>query len=421
MHKTPNGMALARLFGDSHERVNSSLAASICTCRQHGGGAAASTTGSRPTVVQAYTELGEEAARANGWSQGAFVLDGATLTALDGRALTIRARVTRRTFFGRVTHEERKVRVALPWAREVTTAEGIKRCLMEMSRRQGLSAATATIYNMPVGSYSGLPKNLRLNNVPHSRLARAFIYRGACAALFKAIDDDSFSRRMTVRCTVPELNFEMDTYRVGTMLELVREMATGLADEGKRVKVCVQGSMGVGIFTGLPLSLSGTRAIMERMDWGEGYVGASVNFGKVGAEFVDPEDDVIMIIAPQSIVGASIHESLSEMARAAGGRPIVLVNPNLKDRPSSGGIMSVRGRGDRLEFAASFQDAFHFRLVYPASAAMFPIKGAVMKSGPNEPYVLFRRDEVKGGGEEYVPLATFDDNPQAEQINPFFR
>jgi hypothetical protein len=39
--------------------------------------------------------------------------------------------------------------------------------------------------------------------------------------------------------------------------------------------------MGEGIFTGLPLSLSGTRAIMERMDWGTSdYIGNKINFGK---------------------------------------------------------------------------------------------------------------------------------------------
>jgi hypothetical protein len=37
-------------------------------------------------------------------------------------------------------------------------------------------------------------------------------------------------------------------YRVGTLLEMVRDMATALALDGKRVKVCVQGAMGQGVF-----------------------------------------------------------------------------------------------------------------------------------------------------------------------------
>ena len=62
----------------------------------------------------------------------------------------------------------------------------------------------------------------------------------------------------------------------------------------------------------------------------QGYLGNTVNFGKVGPEFVDPEDDVILIIAPQSIIGASIHESLSAMAQAAGenhGMRMLAVSP----------------------------------------------------------------------------------------------
>lgn len=37
-------------------------------------------------------------------------------------------------------------------------------------------------------------------------------------------------------------------YRVGTLLELVREVATSLAADGKRVKVCVQQALGQGVF-----------------------------------------------------------------------------------------------------------------------------------------------------------------------------
>ncbi|CAM9509356.1 unnamed protein product, partial [Phaeothamnion confervicola] len=263
------------------------------------------------------------------------------------------------------------------------------------------------------------------NDVPHSTLARTFVYRGAADALVAAIGEPSFPRRMQVRCTVPELNTEMDTYRVGTMLELVREMVLGLADSGLRVKVCIQGSMGEGIFTGLPLSLSGMRTIMERMDWGEGYyAGEGESAGKqVGPEFVDEKDDVVMVLAPQSIVGASIYGPLSAMEAAAtgAGKAFVLVNPILKDRPSSAGIMGVRGRGDRLAFAASFTDAYHFRLLYPSSASYYPIVGAVIKRGPWEPYVVFARREGEGGGtEEYTPIATYERDPGGDQLSPLF-
>ena len=40
----------------------------------------------------------------------------------------------------------------------------------------------------------------------------------------------------------------MDVYRIGTMLEMAREIAWQLAQDGKSVKVCVQQSMGQGVF-----------------------------------------------------------------------------------------------------------------------------------------------------------------------------
>ena len=38
----------------------------------------------------------------------------------------------------------------------------------------------------------------------------------------------------------------MDSYRIGTLLELIRVVAIRLAEENLRVRICVQGSMGVG-------------------------------------------------------------------------------------------------------------------------------------------------------------------------------
>lgn len=66
------------------------------------------------------------------------------------------------------------------------------------------------------------------------------------------------------RCTVPETNPEMDVFRIGTLLELVREVAVQLAADGKRTKLCVQGSMGEGVFQGLPITLSGAPSALLR-------------------------------------------------------------------------------------------------------------------------------------------------------------
>lgn len=50
------------------------------------------------------------------------------------------------------------------------------------------------------------------------------------------------------RVTIPELNPEMDVYRIGTLLEMVREIAYVVALDGKKVKVCVQQALGEGVF-----------------------------------------------------------------------------------------------------------------------------------------------------------------------------
>ena len=113
--------------------------------------------------------------------------------------------------------------------------------------------------------------------------------------------------------------------------QLARELATTLASDGKRVKVSVQQALGAGVFQarcrgaqdfrrrvldqgpgrrdvqrapaqGMPLSLSGVRRIMERMDWGD--AGAFVGFGEVGADQIDSDCDYYVLIAPQNVVGA---------------------------------------------------------------------------------------------------------------------
>jgi adenylate kinase len=54
-----------------------------------------------------------------------------------------------------------------------------------------------------------------------------------------------------IKVNFPEVNPAFDTYRVGTILEMVRQIVLTLTiQEGKRVRVCIQQSMGLGIFTG---------------------------------------------------------------------------------------------------------------------------------------------------------------------------
>ncbi|KAB1211873.1 Adenylate kinase 2, chloroplastic [Morella rubra] len=156
-------------------------------------------------------------------------------------------------------------------------------------------------------NWRGIPT--RLNNIPHSREIRKYFYTDVLEATQRAINDGR--TRLKVEINIPELNPEMDVYRIGTLMELARVLALSFANDGKRVKVCVQGSMGEGARAGMPLQLAGTRQILEFMDWGDyDALGTFVKIGSVGAKEVDEQDDIFVLVAPQNAVGNCIIDDL---------------------------------------------------------------------------------------------------------------
>ena len=122
--------------------------------------------------------------------------------------------------------------------------------------------------------------------VPHNRYVRRYFYDGAANATLEACilcSQGQISNRMKITSMFPEMNPSMDSYRyvlsvvvshcvftvytaiffgldgqsqiltyfsfifsIGTILELVRVVAIRLAEQNLRVRICVQGSMGVG-------------------------------------------------------------------------------------------------------------------------------------------------------------------------------
>lgn len=264
--------------------------------------------------------------------------------------------------------------------------------------------------------WRGIPT--RLNNIPHSREIRKYFYDDVLQATEKAVKDGK--SRLKVDINIPELNPEMDVYRIGTLMELVRTLALSFADDGKRVKVCVQGSMGEGALAGMPLQLAGTRKILEFMDWGDyGAKGTFINIGSIGAAEVDEQDDMYILVAPQNAVGNCIIEDLRAMTNAAKHRPVILINARLKDLPGSSGIMQTMGREQRLEYAASFESCYFFRLLYYAGT-QYPIMGAIRMSYPF-PYELYKRVDESFGKEKYVLLSTFPKRPTIDEINDAFQ
>jgi adenylate kinase len=207
----------------------------------------------------------------------------------------------------------------------------------------------------------------------------------------------------------------MDVYRIGTLLEGVRELVTALAADGKRVRVCVQGSMGAGAFTAMPLQLAGVRRIMEAMDWGDGEPGTFVRLGGLGASEVAADDDILIVIAPQNITGHSVLPFLQDFDKAAGARPVLLVNPRLVDIPSANSVMQVRGREERMAYAASYEEVYHFRLIYN-KPYHFPIYGCLRHShGSGAPWELYKRTG-RAEEEAYRFVQAFNKEPDPEQI-----
>ncbi|KAM5548119.1 hypothetical protein ABKV19_002195 [Rosa sericea] len=264
-------------------------------------------------------------------------------------------------------------------------------------------------------NWRGIPT--KLNNIPHSRDIRNYFYDDVLQATKRSINDGGI--RLKVENNIPELNPEMDVYRIGTLMELVRTLALSFADDGKSVKVCVQGSMGEGALAGMPLQLAGTRQILEYMDWGEyGAMGTFIKIGAIGAKYVDETDDLFILVAPQNAVGNCIIEDLQAMTDAAGDRPVILINPRLKDLPASSGIMQTMGRDKRLKYAATFENCYFFRLLYYAGT-QYPIMGALRMSYPYR-YELYKRVDDPSGKEKYVILSTYPKKPTIDEVNDAF-
>lgn len=111
-----------------------------------------------------------------------------------------------------------------------------------------------------------LEENMYLNQVPHNRFVRQYFYDLAADATLEAVkacSDGKISNLMKVVTLFPEMNpAMMDSYHIGTLLELTRDVALNLAERNLRVRICVQQSMGVGIFTGTPKQLSGAAILL---------------------------------------------------------------------------------------------------------------------------------------------------------------
>lgn len=207
---------------------------------------------------------------------------------------------------------ERSVLVGFPFP--VTDETALKRALVAMACSAGRVQDSGRLVRLDFGDNVALPADFRFNDVPHAAWVRAYVYDQAATAFAQAVNDASISDRSRLQMTVniPEMNPAFDTYRIGTMLEMIRRMALTVAYQEKNVRICVQQSLGEGVFQGLPLALASMRFVLEKMDWGE-RLGANaepgqrrIRFGEVGKHVLSEDDDVCIVIAPQNVIGAEV-------------------------------------------------------------------------------------------------------------------
>lgn len=415
--------------------------------------------------AEAFSPLGAEMAKANAWSGGSFTIRQATIVKLDTATAELSVKCAIRKKPDRIEAvqfsldcdpvvERQRYYKMLPVLSVLTDADDtallpidlVTRKLCRLCSIVGQLEVTGRLLQLALqlqgAGFGKLPESMYLNQVPHNRYVRQYFYDTAAAAVKQAVilaAAGKHTPRMLLTSQFPEMNPAMDSYRIGTLLEMARDICLTLAEENLRVRLCVQQSMGVGIFTGLPKQLSGLSKLMQMMDWqsdvgemNEGLIGSYVNFGAVGAEhvvnekrdqdgnIVQHQDDVFLLLAPQSMVGtdSSIIPFLQEMVEAAGDRPVILINPDLTDKMSAAGQQSVRGRQQRIDFANSFATIHHFQNIYVSGTSYFPILGAVTKLNPTEPWVALQRRDYQGDqeGEVYVPVLAGETAAAGEDI-----
>lgn len=221
--------------------------------------------------ADAFTELGSEKAKANTWSGGSYTFQEATLVSIDRKKFVLDVLVEKR---GKGTSKEQveislnadpvverqRVYTTLPMVPNDENRAPIDDVVRRLNRlcwivgdRHVTGKLTQLAIQMGGSTLSKIPENLYLNQVPHNVYVRDYFYKHASRAVVEAVvlcSQGKISNRMQVISQFPEMNPAMDSYRIGTILEMARDMCIRLAEQNVRVRLCVQGSMGVGIFTG---------------------------------------------------------------------------------------------------------------------------------------------------------------------------
>ena len=214
--------------------------------------------------------------------------------------------------------------IAAPRGPMSTRAGCLAGRIVQTLRRAGQVASPVGRATPSTTCHASAPLEIptRLNTIPHPRETRYWFYNDVVAAVETAVfdtpppttADPADPNLISVFCSIPELNPAYDVYRVGSLLECVREVSTSLSKRGKKVKVAVQQSLGEGVFCGMPLALSGVKRLLLQMDWGEDTP-VSIGEGLGREEIVDC--DSYILIAPQNLqVGTELDRDVRSALHA---------------------------------------------------------------------------------------------------------
>ncbi|CAK9252426.1 unnamed protein product [Sphagnum jensenii] len=347
---------------------------------------------------------------ANFWTASSFVITNCQCTAVteDYMQFDVHCSKQNKAF-------NRKIRIPFPL--RINDPDTLKTTLLLMAHSFDCMVDTKTIVQTSASTTS-----------PHAQWVRAYIYDSVRTAVLRALGDDAFRdkrARMQIKLNFPEVNPAFDTYRIGTLLECVRTVVLALAgDCGLRVRICVQQSLGEGVFTGLPLALASMRPVLEKMDWGT----------QLREEQKARKDGAMQWM--NYWWEGMVTGLLEDLVTAAAGRPLLLVNPSLGDRPSGSDLMQIRGRQvlpafensyelaevnlnlERKDFSDSFVDIYELRLLYPSSGGyMFPIRGMVVKQSHLAPWVVYQKVETSDGRERYEIIGAFPPYPSPDRTD----
>jgi len=175
------------------------------------------------------TELGRTAKRKNSWNRGSWTPASVRVEAIEAEQISLCVGVK-----GRSGAQDEVVSAVLPLGGRCETADELRAALFSLAAEAGVGHVTAArLLSLPGSTDDwSLPDDLWLNETPNRRSVRQMFYDDLAGALQAAVGDVSCPRRMRVTITPPELNMEMDSYRVGTLLELVRHVALQLSESG---------------------------------------------------------------------------------------------------------------------------------------------------------------------------------------------